>query len=64
MANGGGGQYDMVSASGDADPRLIYGGDAKPVNVDLVPDRTNFGSQVKGPSLNTINGVPYGVSSQ
>src|SRR5205814_184669 len=38
MAGGGGGQYDMVSASGDADLRLIYGGDVKPVNVSLVPD--------------------------
>ena len=37
MADGGGGQYDLVSASGDADLRLIYGGDVKPVNVDLIP---------------------------
>ena len=38
-ANGGGGaQYDMVSASGDADLRLIYGGDVQPVNVDLIPE--------------------------
>ncbi|HUB69090.1 MAG TPA: hypothetical protein VL984_01575 [Acidimicrobiales bacterium] len=37
MANGGGGQYDLVSASGDADLRLIYGGDVKPVNVGLIP---------------------------
>ena len=29
MANGGGGQYDLVSASGDADLRLIYGGDVE-----------------------------------
>ena len=29
MANGGGGQYDLVSASGDADLRLIYGGDVQ-----------------------------------
>ena len=33
MANGGGGQYDLVSASGDADLRLIYGGDVRPVNM-------------------------------
>ena len=64
MANGGGGQYDMVSASGDADLRLIYGGDVKPVNVDLVPDWKNFGSQFKAPSFNTINGIHYGVSLQ
>ena len=35
MANGGGGQYDLVSASGDADLRLIYGGDVKPGNINL-----------------------------
>ena len=34
---GGGGQYDMVSASGDASLRLIAGGDVQPVNVDLIP---------------------------
>src|SRR5215469_491681 len=33
MKNGGGGQYDMVSSSGDADLRILYGGDARPVNV-------------------------------
>src|SRR6266568_3206837 len=32
MADGGGGQYDMVSSSGDADLRIIYGGNANPVN--------------------------------
>ncbi len=37
MANGGGGQYDLVSASGDADLRLIYGGDVKPVNISQIP---------------------------
>ena len=37
MANGGGGQYDLVSASGDADLRLIYGGDVRPVNISADP---------------------------
>jgi putative spermidine/putrescine transport system substrate-binding protein len=64
MANGGGGQYDMVSASGDADLRLIYGGDVKPVNVNLVPDWKNFESYFKAPPYNTINGVHYGISLQ
>ena len=32
MRSGGGGQYDMVSASGDASLRLIYGGDIAPVD--------------------------------
>ena len=32
------GDYDVVSASGDASLRLIYGGDVAPVNTDLVPN--------------------------
>ena len=32
------GQYDGVSASGDATLRLIYSGDVAPVNTDLVPN--------------------------
>jgi putative spermidine/putrescine transport system substrate-binding protein len=38
---GGGGQWDLVSASGDASLRLIRGGDVKPVNVDLIPSWKN-----------------------
>ena len=32
------GQYDGVSASGDASLRLIYAGDVAPVNTSLVPN--------------------------
>jgi spermidine/putrescine-binding protein len=64
MKDGGGGQWDMVSASGDADLRLIYGGDVVPMNVNLIPDWQNFGSFFKSPPYNTISGVHYGVSLQ
>ena len=64
MANGGGGQWDMVSASGDADLRLIYGGDVKPMNVDLIPDWKNFQPKFQAPPFNTINGIHYGISLQ
>ena len=64
MANGGGGQYDMVSASGDADLRLIYGGDVKPMNPDLIPDFVNFQTFFKAPAYNTISGIHYGISLQ
>src|SRR2546423_5141580 len=37
MQNGGGGQWDMVSASGDADLRLIYGGAVKRTDRELDP---------------------------
>jgi len=64
MAGGGGGQWDMVSASGDADLRLIYGGDVKPMNPDLIPDFGDFQTYFKTPGYNTINGIHYGISLQ
>jgi putative spermidine/putrescine transport system substrate-binding protein len=64
MKDGGGGQWDMVSASGDADLRLIYGGDVKPMNEKLIPDFNNFQTYFKNPPYNTINGVHYGISLQ
>lgn len=64
MANGGGGQWDMVSASGDADLRLIYGGDVRPMNPNLIPDYLNFDDYFKNPPYNTIGGIHYGISLQ
>src|ERR1051325_5974330 len=37
MRSGGGTQYDMVSASGDASLRLIYGKDVQPGELCQVP---------------------------
>ena len=64
MKDGGAGQWDMVSASGDADLRLIYGGDVKPMNTSLIPDFANFQTYFKAPGYNTINGIHYGISLQ
>ncbi len=64
MKNGGGGVYDMVSSSGDADLRILYGGDARPVNINLIPSWKDFFPAFKSPPFNTINGVHYGVSLQ
>jgi putative spermidine/putrescine transport system substrate-binding protein len=64
MRSGGGSQYDMVSASGDASLRLIYGKDVQPVNVNLIPDWKNFIPALKSPPHNTIGGQHYGVSLQ
>ena len=64
MRTGGGGQYDMVSASGDASLRLIYGKDVQPVDVSKIPDFKNFGAAFKSPPNNTIDGKHYGVSLQ
>jgi len=64
MKNGGGGQYDMVSSSGDADLRILYAGDAHPVNINLIPSWKEFFPAFQSPPFNTINGVHYGVSLQ
>src|SRR5579871_5663163 len=62
MANGGGGQYDLVSASGDADLRLIYGGDVRPVNIALIPSWKQEYQFLQSPAFNTIAGHHYGVT--
>jgi len=64
MRQGGGSQYDMVSASGDASLRLIRGGNVAPMSVALVPEWKNFIPQLQSPPHNTVNGVHYGISLQ
>jgi putative spermidine/putrescine transport system substrate-binding protein len=61
---GGGGQYDLVSASGDASLRLVYGKDVVPINVNLLPGWKSFFPYFKSPAHNTVNGVHYGISLQ
>ena len=55
------GEYDVVSASGDASLRLIYGGDVAPVNTDLVPNYADVFSNLKMQPWNSVNGVAYGI---
>ena len=64
MRSGGGGQYDMVSASGDASLRLIFGGDVAETNVSLVPVWKQFHAAFKSPTTNTVKGKHYGISLQ
>ncbi len=56
-----GGGYDVISASGDASLRLIYGENVQPVNMDLVPNYADIFPDLKDKSHNTVNGVNYGV---
>jgi putative spermidine/putrescine transport system substrate-binding protein len=58
------GQYDAVSASGDASLRLIFGKDVRPIDPKLIPDYKNFIPALKSPPHNTVNGVHYGISLQ
>ena len=64
MRSGGGGQYDMVSASGDASLRLIYGGDVAAVDVNRVPGWKQFFRGFQSPPNNTVKGKHYGISLQ
>ncbi len=64
MTSGGGGQYDMVSASGDASLRLIYAGAVAEVNVTLIPAYKDFFKAFQSPANNTVDGKHYGVSLQ
>jgi putative spermidine/putrescine transport system substrate-binding protein len=55
------GQYDGVSASGDATLRLIAGGDVAPVNTDLIPNYADVFEGLKNQPWNTVDGQAYGV---
>jgi putative spermidine/putrescine transport system substrate-binding protein len=55
------GQYDGVSASGDATLRLIYGGQVAPVNTDLVPNYKTISSFLKNKAFNSVKGQMYGI---
>jgi putative spermidine/putrescine transport system substrate-binding protein len=55
------GQYDGVSASGDATLRLIYSGDVAPVNTELVPNYKTIADFLKNRPWNSVDKQMYGV---
>jgi putative spermidine/putrescine transport system substrate-binding protein len=55
------GDYDGVSASGDASRRLIAAGDVAPVNVDLVPNYADVIPALKDQPYNTVDDTHYGI---
>ena len=55
------GEYDGVSASGDATQRLIAGGEVVAVNTDLIPNYADVFDDLKLQPWNSVDGVPYGV---
>jgi putative spermidine/putrescine transport system substrate-binding protein len=55
------GEYDGVSASGNATARLFEGGDVAPVNVDLVPNYETVFADLKDQPYNTFDDQPYGI---
>jgi putative spermidine/putrescine transport system substrate-binding protein len=55
------GNYDGVSASGDATLRLIAAGDVAPVNTDLIENYAQVFEGLKNQPHNTVDGQSYGV---
>jgi putative spermidine/putrescine transport system substrate-binding protein len=55
------GEYDGISASGDATTRLITGGIVAPIDVNSLPNYANVFPGLKDLPHNTVDGVNYGV---
>ena len=55
------GEYDVVSASGDASLRLIAGGEVAPVNTDLIENYADVYDFLKDRDWNSVDGQAYGV---
>jgi putative spermidine/putrescine transport system substrate-binding protein len=55
------GEYDVVSASGDASLRLVAAGEVSPVNVDLLKNYADVYPGLKGKPWNSVAGKAYGV---
>jgi putative spermidine/putrescine transport system substrate-binding protein len=55
------GQYDGVSASGNASVRLMARGDVAPIDTDLTPNFADVQEGIKNQSYNSKDGEPYGV---
>lgn len=55
------GQFDLVTASGDASLRLIAGERVQPINIDLIPSWSTVDERLQDAPWHTVDGVHYGV---
>ena len=55
------GEYDGVSASGNASVRLMTTGDVAPIDTELIPNYADVQEGIKGKDYNSLDGQPYGV---
>lgn len=49
------GVFDLVTASGDASLRLVYGGRVQPVNVDLIPSWSTVDERLQNAPWHTVD---------
>jgi putative spermidine/putrescine transport system substrate-binding protein len=59
-----GGGYDLVTASGDASLRLVYGGTVQQLNVSLIKDWSRIDPRLANGAWHMANGRQYGVPYQ
>jgi putative spermidine/putrescine transport system substrate-binding protein len=62
LMNAGG--FDLVTASGDASLRLVYGGTVQEINLSLIKDWSRIDSRLQNGAWHTVNGKHYGVPYQ
>ena len=55
------GQYDGVSASGNASVRLIAGGDVRPIDTKILANYADIDPLVKNQDYNSVAGKMYGA---
>jgi putative spermidine/putrescine transport system substrate-binding protein len=62
LINSGG--FDLVTASGDASLRLVYGGSVQEVDVSRIPSYATVDPRLQNAPWHTVGGKHYGVSYQ
>jgi putative spermidine/putrescine transport system substrate-binding protein len=58
------GGYDLVTASGDASLRLVYGKKIQPINTKLIPSFGSVDKRLQNAAWHTVGGVHYGTPYQ
>ncbi len=58
------GGFDLVTASGDASLRLIYGKRVQEINIDLIPSWNTIDPRLQNAPWHTVEGKHYGVPYQ
>jgi putative spermidine/putrescine transport system substrate-binding protein len=58
------GGFDLVTASGDASLRLVYGGTVQEINLSLIKDWNRLDPRLQNGAWHTVNGKHFGVPYQ
>jgi putative spermidine/putrescine transport system substrate-binding protein len=58
------GGFDLVTASGDASLRLVYGNRLQQINTDLIPSWKAIDERLQNAPWHTVDGKHYGVPYQ